>query len=123
VGDEQLPCVEWLIHYDDGSTFSSLDGEPHEAPRDGVQTVTVADEMAGRLVWFGFDFYCWQDEWVPRSLTGLMHYLRQPGREKIVLQATAMGYRRFREIYDAACSDPRLAFKRGRDPREPEEPV
>jgi len=39
--------LEWLIRYADGSEFTNLDGEPHEAPRYGVQFVYQADEDVG----------------------------------------------------------------------------
>jgi hypothetical protein len=113
----------WIIWYDDGSSFSSDDGEPAAAPRDGVQVVTCADIGSGRLIWHGSDFYCWQDdEWVPRSLLGLMDYLREPGAAKIVLQARAIAYRRFTEVYLMAVADERLPAKTGPDPREPQDP-
>lgn len=123
MGAEQLPGVEWIIHYSDGSTFCSLDGAPHEAPRDGVQIVQCADADNGRLIWHSSDFYCWQDEWVPRSLLGLMDYLREPGPEKVVLQGRGIKYDVFRSIYHAAVADPRMQFKTGRDQREPGEPA
>ena len=60
---------EWAILYADGSTFSNLDGEPHEAPRHGVQMTFWADEETGVCIedspigywywrsnrWFGCD--------------------------------------------------------------------
>ncbi len=114
----------WVIWYDDGSSFSSDDGAVHEAPRDGVQVVTVSDTGTGRLMWHSSDFYCWQDsEWVPRSLLGLMDYLREPGTGKIVLQGRGIAYRRFIEVYNKAVEDPRLPWKKtARDAREPAEP-
>ena len=124
MGQRRLSDISWIIHFDDETTFSSADGAPHEAPRDGVQIVQTADPAIGRMIWHSSDFYCWQDgEWVPRSLLGLMDYLREPGAEKTVLQGRGVAYRRFRAIYDLALADPRLQFKTGRDPREPGEPA
>ncbi len=115
----------WVIWYDDASSFSSDDGAPYEAPRDGVQVISVADIGTGRLMWHSSDFYCWQDnEWVPRSLLGLMDYLREPGAEKIVLQGRGIAYRRFIDIYNKAVEDSRLPWKKtARDAREPAEPT
>lgn len=113
----------WLIWYDDGSSFSNEDGPPHAAPRTGVQIVAVEHTSVGRLLWHSSDFYCWQDEWVPRSLLGLMDYLREPGAEKIVLQGRGIAYDRFCALYRLADADTRLAAKSARDVREPEPPA
>jgi hypothetical protein len=124
VGRASIPAVAWIVHYDDGTSFTSTDGDPWEAPRDGVQVVQVAHEYTGRLIWHSFDYYCWQEgEWVPRGLIGLHDYLRQPGADKIVLQGRAVAYRRFRAVYDQAVADERLPFKSARDQREPDEPT
>ena len=61
--------IDWLIQYHDGSTFSSADGPPHAAPRNGVMQVFYMDEATGVSVetspegywvwksnrWFGTD--------------------------------------------------------------------
>jgi len=61
--------VDWLILYDDGSTFTNLDGAPHEAPRSGVMQTFYMDDATGVSVesspighwiwkrnrWFGVD--------------------------------------------------------------------
>jgi len=115
--------MAWRVYYADGSDFGSPDGEPWQAPRDGVQCVSVSDPTCGRLVWHSVDFYCWQNEWVPRSLLGLMDYLREPGPEKIVLQGRGIAYRDFTEIFHRAVDDPRMPTKTAIDVREPEVPA
>jgi len=98
--------MNWIIWYDDGSSFTSEDGQPYEAPRDGVQVVAVEHPNAGRLLWHSADYYCWQDsEWVPRSLIGLMDYLRKSGAEKIVLQGRATAYKKFTDVYMIALNN------------------
>ena len=61
--------MDWLILYADGSRFSSLDGEAHEAPRMGVMQTFYMDHATGVSVepslighwiwrsnrWFGCD--------------------------------------------------------------------
>jgi hypothetical protein len=116
--------AQWIIFYDDGSSFTDADGPPENAPRDGVQVVSAYDKGVGRLVWHSFDFYCWQDgEWVPRSQRGLFDYLREPGATKIVLQGRAVAYRTFTAAYQKAIDDTRLPAKNGMDPREPSPPA
>lgn len=117
--------TDWIIYYSDGSSFSSDDGGPGDAPRDGVQVIVNRDEgRCGRLFWHGSDFYCWQEgEWVPRNNdAGLFDYLRQPGTEKIVLQGRGIRYQAFIDIYNRAVEDKRLPQKDARDHREPPEP-
>lgn len=36
--------MDWLIRYGDGSTFTSEDGKPWEAPREDVQRIYYRDE-------------------------------------------------------------------------------
>lgn len=117
--------INWIVYYEDGSSFTSEDGGPGDAPRSGVQVVAVRDDQrTGRLLWHSADWYCWHmDEWVLRSDAGLYDYLRQPGTEKIVLQARGTTYNNFIKIYNFALADDRLPLKSGRDQREPEEPL
>lgn len=116
--------MKWAVYYDDGSSFTSDDGPPEEAPRDGVQVVAIADIDAGKQLWHSSDYYCWQDgEWVPRNAAGLHDYLRQPGKEKIVLQGRGIAHRRFVEIYRLAEADNRLGAKTARYAREPDPPT
>jgi hypothetical protein len=116
--------IDWIVHYDDGSSFTSEDGLPENAPRTGVQVVSCLHAYTGKLLWHGFDYYCWQDdEWVPRNIVGLHDYLQQPGSQKIVLQARGIAYHRFTAVYNRAVDDARLPFKVGRDQREPEPPT
>tara|TARA_R110000787_G_scaffold36714_7_gene93588 strand:+ start:18895 stop:19230 length:336 start_codon:yes stop_codon:yes gene_type:complete len=52
----------WRIFYDDGSTFSSLDGEPHEAPARGFICALGYDERGKRYIMHGWDHYYFDDE-------------------------------------------------------------
>ena len=117
--------VEWIIYYDDGTTFSSQNGEPHEAPREGAQVLATRNGDVGRALWFGVDYFCWQDgEWVPRNSVGLHHYLRQPGPVKIVVQGTGIAFERFKKIlWRAASEENQLPEKSGRLHEELEMPA
>ena len=117
--------IEWVVYYDDGSSFTSEDGPPEYAPRYGVQAVACRHEGVGRLIWDSRDYYCWDGgTWVPRDReAGLVDYLSLPGREKVVLFGRAIPYGRYLEVYNRAVDDRRLPFKTGRDPREREPPT
>jgi hypothetical protein len=59
--------AEWIIFYDDGTSFSSEDGDPGDAPRSGVQVIVVKDISCGRYCLAEQNFYCWEyDQWIPR---------------------------------------------------------
>jgi hypothetical protein len=115
--------IEWIVYYSDGSSFTSADGSPSDAPRRGVQCVAVRDDTCGKLIWHSSDFYCWQGEWVNHSLLGLLDYLELGGTEKIVLRGFGIARDRFKAVYRSAVEDPRLPFKTCRHPDEPEPPV
>jgi hypothetical protein len=119
MGDRSLSRVEWIIHYADGTTFTNLDGAPHEAPRTGVQIVQALDIRVGRMIWRDVDFYTWSGEdWLPRDLLGVMDYLTEPGAEKIVLRGRCITSAQFWRIYNEAIADARLPMKTARDLRE-----
>ena len=71
---------EWKIYYDDGSTFSDLDGEPHEAPPEGFICAVGWDENGDRYIMHGWDFYCWDleaNQWWGMDRCGLHDRLRR----------------------------------------------
>ena len=71
--------IEWIIFYEDKSSFSSLDGEPAVAPRTGVIAIFVEDDSDGRgySPLFDTDFYCWHERggWASHDYQGLLDYL------------------------------------------------
>lgn len=99
--------IEWKIFYDDGSTFSSEDGEPHEAPRTGVQAIPQLNDDEGRHVLFGADYYYWEGgKWEQCDHFGFYDYLIRPGSYKVVLFGRNMQSGHFRAIYKQAAEDP-----------------
>jgi hypothetical protein len=74
--------VDWLILYHDGSTFSSEDGGPEEAPRTGVMDVYYCSEETGVSVEHSNDgIWIWRDGlWMGTDNFGWHDYLfNQPG--------------------------------------------
>lgn len=49
--------LKWRIYYDDGSTFSNLEGRFADAPSDGVLAVVEKDPQVGYVVYHGKDYY------------------------------------------------------------------
>lgn len=83
--------IKWLIFYDDGSTFSNLDGEPYDAPPVGV-IVLLQVNANGRWVFYSQDtskILCWEwrakNEWVSCDLVGAIDYLYHHRGLKAVL--------------------------------------
>lgn len=103
--------TEWIIFYDDGSTFCSVDGMPEDAPREGVLVVAVRDADVGRRLLWNQDTYCWEgSSWVPHdrfSCERYLSYTKHPIR--------LCGYWRSNDIfwttYHRALNDPRLPPK------------
>lgn len=82
--------LNWRIFYDDGTTFDSTQGEPHEAPAWGFVCAVGYDDADKRYVMCGWDHYCFDrgaDQWwgcdmvgwLDRSLRGVM-YAHKAGR-------------------------------------------
>jgi hypothetical protein len=93
--------TDWIIWYDDKSSFSSDDGAPWDAPREGVACISVPHESCGRYVLGEVDFYCWHFEdtqWVPHDRIGMLQYLRKPGKEKVVIEGYWMAKDRYIKI-------------------------
>jgi hypothetical protein len=70
----------WKVFYSDGSTFSHADGEPHEAPPEGVLCIVAYDRHGKRYIAFGQPFFCFDvetGEWWPVDLAGLLDRLRR----------------------------------------------
>jgi hypothetical protein len=83
-----LPVTGWKIFYADGSTFSSDDGPWRDAPREGVQAVTIYHEPPYRDVEVGLDEY------------------RDPlKRSRAVKLGSAIDLETFDRIYERALAD------------------
>lgn len=104
--------MQWKIYYDNGSTFSDVDGKPHEAPALGVQAVVQADSTVGRQVIQGRDFYYFEDGlWNSADVFGLWDYLCRPGAEKIVRFGRNMSSAHFHAVLKKASTDPDFPVK------------
>ena len=115
--------ADWIIFYDNGQSFSSLDGPPCEAPRDYVQCISVAHISCGNYTLAEQNYYCWhfeEDEWVPHDQNGLFQYLRAPGDRKVVLCGYWINRERYAAIRSEAKKDARLPRVTAKAPRQPE---
>ena len=104
--------ADWIIFYQDGSTFSSDEGGPEDAPRWGVEVIATSDPDVGRMLYWDSEFYCWQeDQWIPHDRAGAQDYELNT-KWPIRLRGYWIDRKRFfSEIYPRACNDPRLPEK------------
>ena len=115
--------AKWIIFYEDGLSFSSLDGLPSEAPRDYVQCICVSHISCGNYTLAEQDFYCWHfddEEWVPHDWVGLFQYLKISGDRKVVLCGYWINRERYALIRSNAQKDERLPKVTAKPPRQPE---
>lgn len=109
--------ANWRIYYHDGSTFSNEDGEPSQAPADGIEVIVQVDARAGRSVIEGKDFYIFDGaKWVGMDGDGMKAWFRTRGELK---QGLTVSRQRFDEILHAALNDPDFPRKSARYPDEP----
>lgn len=106
--------LNWRIYYGDGSTFSSADGAPQDAPALNVQVIVQRDPDVGRALVSGHHYYWFHDsEWYGGNDAGWYQYLFWPGY-KIVKFGTTMGNRAFIDIVTRAGNDPDFPPKSAR---------
>lgn len=115
--------IHWVVWYADATTFTNLDGEPDEAPRDDVLCIAAYSQEHGRMIWHAEDFYIWETQWPPGEWIsvdgdGLSDYLDRPGNYKVRLRGRHVPPRVFWHVYAMANDDPRLPPRSGYDPRE-----
>lgn len=83
---------KWTIIYSDGTTFSSEQGSPEEAPPFGVICIPQPDPDNGRNIMHGWDWYYYNDVegngpmWWGCDLQGLLDRLLHRLPVKAVLQ-------------------------------------
>ena len=114
--------ADWIVFYDDGHSFSSLDGQPWEAPRSFVLCIAVADPSCGNYILAETNFYCWHyedDAWVGHDLNGLVQYLQKPGDRKLVMCGYYVNRDRYLTVRKNIHKDPRLPKKTANGPRQP----
>lgn len=108
--------MEWIVWYDDGSSFDASQGGPEDAPRSGVICISVKSYEHGRIIWVGHDYYWWTEEgWASGDAEGLCDYLDQSGKHKVRLKGRSVPATRFHRVYKAALEDERLPLKTSTD--------
>lgn len=100
----------WRLYYDDGSTFSSEDGGPQDAPARGVIAILQPDPDVGHHVVTGFDYYWIRDGvWFGGDLFGLFDHLITPGWKAVKFGRTTSNAE-YRAIVARATADRKAAM-------------
>lgn len=103
----------WRIYYADGTTFSSDDGTPEDAPGLGVVVIPQSDPDVGRMMMARWDHYCWHgDQWWGHDIVGLIDCLALPGLNRVIHGRT-VSQEDYRAIYQRALDDPDFVPKSG----------
>jgi hypothetical protein len=97
--------LQWRIYYGDGSTFSSEDGEPQNAPCRNVICIVEANDDLGRYIVHRRDYYWWSEAWYGGDIFGLFDYLSDAGY-KVVKFGRTLPNAAYRAIYHEAVHDP-----------------
>jgi len=98
----------WCIYYADGSTFSSEDGEPHEAPAEFFICAIGYGEDGVRYIMHGWNYYRWDKEskqWWGMDDQGLKTTLRH-GEVYAYKEGYTVTKTAFHEIVDRAHRNP-----------------
>ena len=89
--------MDWVIFYSDKSRFSNEDGEPADAPREGVQAIVQNDRILWRC-----ECYCWEhNQWVEHDRFYADQYV-STSYHPIRLNGQTLPPEIFRPIKDAA---------------------
>lgn len=78
--------MDWTIYYGDGNTFSSDDGDPHDAPKLDVQVIAVRSDAAGVEFEQGQDYFVYDPEaatlgFVGTDIHGMQDHLIRAKRQ------------------------------------------
>lgn len=106
MSSQVVVALEWMIFYEDRSTFSNLDGEVWEAPKSGVQAVVERYPAVGHVTHKKGNIYVYDADWGKPNwrvmdLWGFAQYMLTPG-QKCALFGSYTSDDRFNEIAVAA---------------------
>ena len=93
--------LDWRVYYGDGTTYSSQDGEPEDAPPGNVMCVVWYDEDNRRKIAHNAYAYVWDGFWYGADDAGYWQYMLEPG-VKIVKFGRMNKDGKFRKIMSRA---------------------
>ena len=106
----------WEIYYDDGTTFSDLEGTPQDAPSFGVIAVVSPDETVGRIITHKWDwYYVVGDQWWGSDVYGVLDRMTHNLEVTALKQGRNVNNTAFRRIMSEASINPRFSKKSAND--------
>ncbi len=119
-----FPVETWEIYYDDGTTFSDVDGSPLDAPSFGVIAVVTPDETVGRMVMHKWDWYYQVDgQWWGSDIYGVLDRLTHNLEVTALKQGRNVNNTAYRRIIGEATTNPRFPKKSAKDYMESPRPA
>jgi len=109
--------VDWRIYYSDGSTFDSSMGDPGDVPAYGVICIPQPDEMVGRVIMHGWDWYYYVPEdkqWWGSDVFGVIDRLCHRLSVVALLQGRNLSNKDFASVMGRADKDPDFPPKSGK---------
>ncbi len=103
--------MDWKIYYGDGSTFSSDQGSPQDAPSWNIEIILEATHKEGVIRLSGKDYYWFDpdlDQWSAGDFMGMMDYVL---RDSTVKVARSMKTCDFEQLFMRAVADPDFPTK------------
>lgn len=114
----------WIIYYEDGSIFSSADGEPWRAPPFGIQVIHQHCLSTGQERIARCDWYVWRptaNRWFGiDTIDGLWRDLWRQTEPITVRSGTRIDVESFNAISTLAHGNCRYGEKRRKPPWEPD---
>ena len=108
--------INWRIYYEDGTTFTNLDGGPEDAPAFGMLMVVQHDDDVGRLVMHAWDWFYWRadhQQWWGADIYGLLDQLLHNKPISALKQGRNTHTATYKAILQKAIEDPDFMPKSG----------
>jgi hypothetical protein len=97
----------WRIFYHDGTTFSSDNGDPVDAPSVGVVCIIQGNIMLGREILNRWDCYFWDgSRWRKSTFGGAFDALLSRQTVESFIEGSIIDNQDFRFIWETAFDDP-----------------
>lgn len=106
---------DWRIYYDDGTTYDSSRGEPHEAPAAGFICAVGYEQDGNRYIMHGWDHYRYDrtiEQWWGMDLFGVFDRLRHGGEVYAYKEGRTVSKALFQKIMNDAHHDPQFPPRR-----------
>lgn len=111
--------MDWRIYYGDGSSFDSSEGSPLDAPSYGIICAVYPDELVGRAIMHGWDWYYWVNgQWWGSDIYGVLDRMLHNLPLQALKQGRNVSNQVYRKIMTTADKDPDFPPKSGKLSKE-----